>query len=157
MAIERKQNDPYRPDDPYLADDRRRPVDPTLADEDIGRSPEDIGRSPRLDNDLQVDPELAEGPASGPKIALFAVAIALLLGALFYGLNDSSIHPNGTSSAAQKSAPATAQNTAPTPPPAASPGNAADNAKPGMTTGAAPAKNPPPPAPAAPTPAPASK
>jgi hypothetical protein len=144
MAIERNPNDPYRADDPYLASNRRRPVDPTLADEDIGHSS-------RLDSDLQVDPELAEGPSSGPKIALFAVAIALLLGAVFYGLNNSSIQPNGTSST---SAPATAQNTAPTPPPAASPGNAADNAKPGVTTGAAPAQNPPPPAPVAPTPAP---
>ena len=147
MAIERNPNDPYRADDPYLASNRRRPVDPTLADEDIGHSS-------RLDSDLQVDPELAEGPSSGPKIALFAVAIALLLGAVFYGLNNSSIQPNGTSSTAQKSVPATAQNTAPTPPPAASPGNAADNAKPGVTTGAAPAQNPPPPAPVAPTPAP---
>jgi hypothetical protein len=147
MAIERNPNDPYRADDPYLASNRRRPVDPTLADEDIGQSS-------RLEGDLQVDPELAEGPSSGPKIALFAVAIALLLGAVFYGLNNSSIHPNGTSSTAQKSAPATAQNTAPAPPPAASPGNPADNGKPGVTTGAAPAQNPPPPAPAAPTPAP---
>jgi hypothetical protein len=147
MAIERNPNDPYRADDPYLASNRRRPVDPTLADEDIGQSS-------RLVSDLQVDPELAEGPTSGPKIALFAVAIALLLGAVFYGLNNSSIHENGTSSTAQKSAPATAQNTAPAPPPAASPGNPADNGKPGVTTGAAPAQNPPAPAPAAPTPAP---
>ena len=38
---------------------------------------------------MQPDPELAEGPASGGRVALFAVAIALVLGAVFYGLNNS--------------------------------------------------------------------
>ena len=46
-----------------------------------------------LDNELQPDPELAEGPASGGKIAMFAVAIAVVLGAVFYGLNNSSGQP----------------------------------------------------------------
>ena len=32
-------------------------------------------------------PTLAEGPPSGGKVAMFAVAIAVVLGALFYGLN----------------------------------------------------------------------
>jgi hypothetical protein len=146
MAIERNPNDPYRADDPYRASDLTRPVDPTRPD-----------RSSGLETDLQADPELAEGPANGPKIALFALAIALLLGAVFYGLNNSSIHQNGTSSTAQKSAPATAQNTAPTPPPAA-PANPAGNAKSGVTTGAAPSQTPPPPASSAPASnAPASK
>ncbi len=44
-----------------------------------------------------MDPELAEGPAIGGRIALFAVAVALVLGAVFYGLNNSSIIPAGTS------------------------------------------------------------
>ena len=35
-----------------------------------------------LDNDLQPDPELAEGPASGAKIAMFAIAIAVVLAAI---------------------------------------------------------------------------
>ena len=46
---------------------------------------------------------------------MFAVAIALVLGAVFYGLNNTSINQAGTSS--------TAQNTAQTSPPAA-PGHA---------------------------------
>ena len=49
-----------------------------------------------LDNELQPDPELAEGPASGTKIAMFAVAIAVVLGALFYGLNNTSVNQAGT-------------------------------------------------------------
>jgi hypothetical protein len=132
MAIERNPNDPYRSDDRYRAGD---PTRPDLADEDIRRSS-------RLESDLQADPELAEGPAEGPRIALIAVGIALLLGAVFYGLNNSSVHPNATPTA-QKAAPATAQNTTPTPQPA-SPANPNGNAKPGVTTGAAPSQTPPP-------------
>jgi hypothetical protein len=89
-------------------------------------------------------------------MALFAIAIALVLGAVFYGLNNTTIHQAGTSS--------TAQNTAqPSPPPA--PRGMRDvtprvNTEPGTTTGAAPARPAPPPAPAANPPAdnaPASK
>ena len=40
------------------------------------------------DAKLQADPELGEGPASSGKVALFAVAVALVLGAVFYGLNN---------------------------------------------------------------------
>ena len=114
-------NDPLRsPDDPYRpdrADDRYR-------------------RAAELDNELQPDPELAEGPASSGRIALFAIAIALVLGAVFYGLNNSSINQAGTSS--------TAQNTTQTSPPAAPPGmrdaTPRANTDQGMTTGAAPAR-----------------
>jgi hypothetical protein len=114
MAYERNPNDPYRPnpaDDPYR-------------------------RAARLDNELQPDPELAEGPASGGKIAMFAIAVAVVLGAVFYGLNNSSIKQAGTSS--------TAQNTTQTSPPAAPSGmrdaTPRANTDQGMTTGAAPAR-----------------
>ena len=54
MANQRLPNDPYRSQsDPYRS---------TLAGDDI-RDPS------RLDNELQPDPELAEGPASGGRIA----------------------------------------------------------------------------------------
>jgi len=125
MAYERNPNDPYRgnpADDPYR-------VNPADADNEYRRAA-------RLDNELQPDPELAEGPASGGRIALFAVAIAVVLGAVFYGLNNSSINQAGTSS--------TAQNTTQSSPPA-TPGGMRDvtprsNTAPGTTTGAAPAK-----------------
>src|SRR6202163_727013 len=114
MAYERNPDDPYRPN---LADDEYR-------------------RSARLDNELQPDPELAEGPASGGKVAMFAVAIALVLGAIFYGLNNTTINQAGTSS--------TAQNTSQTSPPATPPGmrdvTPRANTNQGMTTGAAPAR-----------------
>ena len=120
MAYQPNPNDPYRPN---LADD-------------------DIRRQTRLDNELQADPELAEGPASGSKVAMFAVAIALVLGAVFYGLNNSSVNQAGTSS--------TAQNTTQTSPPAAPTGmrdvTPRANTAPGMTTGAAPAQPAQPPA-----------
>src|SRR6266567_1154237 len=100
MANERNPDDPYR----------RNPAD------DEYRWP------PHLDNELQPDPELAEGPASGAKVAMFAVAIAVVLGAIFYGLNNTTINQAGTSS--------TAQNTV-TP---------RANTDQGMTTGAAPTR-----------------
>ena len=99
MANPRNQNDPYRSaDDPYRSN---------LSDDEIKRQA-------RLDGELQPDPELAEGPASGGKVAMFAIAIALVLGAVFYGMNNSSINQAGTSSTAQN-----AQNTPQASPPPA--------------------------------------
>jgi hypothetical protein len=113
MAYERNPNDPYRPN---LADDEYR-------------------RAAHLDNELQPDPELSEGSASGAKVAMFAIAIALVLGAVFYGLNNTSVQNAGTTPA---------QNTAQSSPPAAPPGmrdvTPRPNTEPGTTTGAAPAR-----------------
>jgi hypothetical protein len=106
MAFERNPDDPYRRN---AADDEYR-------------------RAARLDNELQPDLELSEGPASGAKVAMFAVAIALVLGAIFYGLNNTTINQAGTSP--------TAQNSSQTSPPA----TPRANTSPGMTTGAAPAR-----------------
>jgi uncharacterized protein HemX len=117
MAYERKPDDPHRPN---AADDEFR-------------------RAANLDNELQPDPELAEGPASGTKAAMYAIAIAVVLGAVFYGLNNSSINQAGTSS--------TAQNTSQSSPPAAPSGPSGmrdvtprGNTDQGMTTGTAPAR-----------------
>ena len=128
MANQPHPDDPYRfPNDPYRS----------------SRTDDDIRRSARLDNELQADPELAEGSASGGKIAMLAVAVAVILGAMFYGLNNSSVHQAGTSSS-------TAQNTAPYSPPVTPPGmrdvTPRSNTQPGMTTGAAPVNPPAPPA-----------
>ncbi len=106
MANPRNPDDPYRsPDDPYRSPD---------APYRSNRTDDDIRRQARLDSELQADPELAEGPASGGKVAMFAIAIAVVLGAVFYGLNNTSINQAGTSS--------TAQNTQQSSPPAAPPG-----------------------------------
>ena len=99
MANERIPNDPYA-------------GNPADAPYRVNREDE-YRRAARLDNELQPDPELAEGPASGGRIAMFAVAVALVLGAVFYGLNNSSTTQSGTS---------TAQNTTQSSPPAAPPG-----------------------------------
>ncbi len=127
MAYERNPNDPYRsPDDPYRSN----------------LTGDEIRRQARLDSELQPDPELAEGPASGSKVTMFAIAIALVLGAVFYGLNNTTINQAGTSS--------TAQNTQQSSPPAAPPGmrdvTPRTNTGPGTTTGAAPARPQMPPA-----------
>jgi hypothetical protein len=125
MANERNPNDPYRPnpaDDPYRAN-----------------RDDELRRAARLDNELQMDPELAEGPASGGRVAMFAIAVAVILGAVFYGLNNSSVNHSGSS---------TAQNTTQSSPPAAPPGmrdvTPRANTGPGETTGAAPARPAPP-------------
>ncbi|WFU76264.1 hypothetical protein [Bradyrhizobium sp. CB2312] len=128
MADDRFPNDPYRPN---LADD-------------------EYLRAARRDADLQADPELGEGPASSGKVALFAVAIALVLGAVFYGLNNSSTGNQASNTPATQ----TAQQSQPANP-AAPPGmrdvTPRNNAAPGVTTGAAPSK------PAAPADTPAAK
>jgi len=121
----------YRPNDP----DRT-----GLTDDEIRRQ----ARLNSLNNEIQPDPELTEGPASNAKVALFALAIAVVLGAVFYGLNNSSINQAGTTPATQ-----TAQ-TQPANPPAAPPGmrdvTPRANNQSGMTTGAAPARPATPPA-----------
>ena len=104
MANERNPNDPYR-------GILRR----SLSRQSRG-SMTSTAAQPVWTMNCRPDPELAEGPASGGRIAMFAVAIAVVLGAVFYGLNNSSINQAGTSS--------TAQNTAQAPPPAAPAGHA---------------------------------
>jgi hypothetical protein len=61
--------------------DRRNPNDAYRA----GRSEEEMRRR---DNELQADPQLAEGPASGGRIAMYVIAMAVVLGVVFYGLNN---------------------------------------------------------------------
>ena len=130
MPIELNPNDPYQ--------------------RDIGDN--DVRRSAANDIDLQRD---AEGPAGGSRIAVFAVAIAVVLGAVFYGLNNSSTTAvgNGTSTASQTSRQdKTAAQTSDANRPPVAPGVrdvTPSNNQPGMTTGAAPAQ----PAPASPAPA----
>jgi len=124
MADDRFPNDPYRPN---LSDD------------------EYLRMARRQDLNLQADPELGEGPASSGKVAMFAVAVALVLGAVFYGLNNTTTGNQASNEPATQTAQQTPAN------PAAPPGmrdvTPRNNAAPGVTTGAAPSK------PAAPDPA----
>jgi hypothetical protein len=121
MANQNFPNDPY---DPYRSG---------LSDE--------VGRPSRFDSELQADPELDEGPASSGKIALFALGIALVLGAVFYGLNNTSVHEAQT--APPKSI-AQSQPASPQAPPGMRDVTPRPNTEPGTTTGAAPS-NPSPP------------
>ena len=111
MAHEPIPNDPYRTN---LSGDPRNPA--------------------QIDNDLQVDPELAEGSAGGGRIAMYAVAAAIILGAVLYGLNQTPTPPS------------TAQNSTQSSPPAAPPGmrdvTPRANTDQGVTTGAAPSQPP---------------
>lgn len=79
MAIERN------PSDPYSA---------APSNDELLRR-----RADQFDEELQADPELAEGPASGGRIALFAIALVAVLGVVFYGLNSSSTSPDATPTA----------------------------------------------------------
>ena len=121
MANQNFPNDPY---DPYRSG---------LSDE--------VGRPSRFDSELQANPELYEGPASSGKIALFALGIALVLGAVFYGLNNTSVHEAQT--APPKSI-AQSQPASPQAPPGMRDVTPRPNTEPGTTTGAAPS-NPSPP------------
>jgi len=116
---------PHIPNDPY---------DPYRS----GLSDDSFGARSRFDTELQADPELAEGPASTGKIALFALGIALVLGAVFYGLNNTSVHE------AQTTPPTVAQSQPAAPPPGMRDVTPKANTEPGTTTGAAPS-NPSPP------------
>lgn len=124
MVIERNPNDPYGA---------------ATNDEVLRR------RTEQFDNELQADPELAEGPAGGGRIALFAIALVAILGVVFYGLNTSSTSPDATP---------TAQTTPASPMPG---GTAqAPRAPTGQTTGSAMTPAQPAPPPAANNPAPAA-
>jgi len=69
MANERNPDDLYRPNRASS-----------------NRADDEYRRAARLDTELQPDPELAEGPASTGRIALFAIAVAVVLGVVFVGL-----------------------------------------------------------------------
>lgn len=99
------------------------PSEPTRS----GLSDDNFGSPQRFDSDLQVDPQLRQGPASGGRVALFAVGLALILGAVFYGLNNTSVQN------AQTAPPTQTAQTQPAPPQAAP----KPNTQPGMTTGSA--------------------
>jgi hypothetical protein len=95
---------PTDPNDPYLTTNER-----------------DDDREARFQREAQIDPQLAEGPASNGKFALYALAVALILGALFYGLNNSSVHHASTTPPTE-----TAQTQ-----------STKSNGQPGVTTGSA--------------------
>jgi len=116
MTNERIPNDPYR----------------------SGLSDDYYGRPQRFDNDMQIDPELQEGPASSSKVALFAVGIAIVLGAVFYGLNNTSVKE------AQTTPPAQTAQQSPQAPTGMRDVTPERNSQPGMTTGAAPSRPTPP-------------
>ncbi len=104
---------------------------------------DDLRRSTRLEEDLQIDPELREGPMTGGRIAAFALVVVLVLGAVFYGLNASSTGPNQPVAVSPGTPPpnqSAEQNTPPVAPGVrdVTPYNVQPNAQPGVTTGAAP-------------------
>ena len=115
MAYQPNPNDPYRGG---------------MSDEEIRHQ----ARLNNLDNELQADPSLTEGPPSGAKVAMFAVAIAVVLGALFYGLNNTSVNQAGTSPESQT---AQTQPANPAAPPGMRDVTPRSNSQPGTTTGAA--------------------
>ena len=124
MAYQPNPNEPYR----------------------AGLSEEEIRHQARLnslDNELPADPTLAEGSPGGAKVAMFAVAIAVVMGALFYGLNNTTVNQAGTTPESQT---AQTQPAKPTAPPGMRDVTPRSNNQPGTTTGAA-TNRPTPPAP----------
>jgi hypothetical protein len=115
MAYRPNPNDPFITPPP--GDDFTRSPDPMLSD--------------RFDD---------AGPVSGTRIALYAVAVLALVGALFYGMSTA------TNEAASNPPPSTMAQRPATPPPPVRDVTPRNNIEPGMTTGAAPSQ----PAPAMP-------
>ncbi len=96
----------------------------------------------RLEDEMQPDLEMTEGPASSGRIAAYAIAALLIVGAVLYGI----AHTSSDNTASTTTSPATdtaANAPAPVPPPVrdVTPG---PNSQPGMTTGAAPSAPTPP-------------
>ncbi len=97
---------------------------------------EEMRRRDRMEGEFQVDPELAEGPASRTRVALYAVAILAVLGALFYGLNAANNSSQTASNTPTSAAPSSMAQSTPQPPVRnVTPG---PNSSPGVTTGQAP-------------------
>jgi len=123
--------------DPRDLNDPRRPT-----------SDESARIAGRMDNRLQADPELAEGGVSGGRIAMFAIVVAVILGAVFYGLNNapsdsasSSMTPPAQTTAAPQSTPKGDRSVAEESKPPVAPGVrdvTPYNTAPGTTTGNAP-------------------
>lgn len=125
MANERNPNDPYTRD---LPDN-------------------DKQQAGGLHSDQQHKPTPAAGSASGGRMALFAVAIVVVLGALFYGLKGTPGPTETSLTTPQSNSESTAQNNATKPPVAPGVRDVTpSNTQPGMTTGAAPAQPAPAPA-----------
>ncbi len=114
----------YQPTDPHRA---------PLSEAEIARQM----RLNSLDNEIQPDPMLDEGGPSGTKVAMFAVAIAVVLGALFYGLNNTSVNQAGTEPSSRT---AQTQPANPAAPPGMRDVTPKANTSPGTTTGAAPSQ-----------------
>jgi hypothetical protein len=132
MANERLPNERY-PDGMNRPDVAGRPGMTGADMTGAGMTGSEYERAGRMDSELQLDPELREGPASTGRIAAYALGIAILLGAVFYGLNNMSVHNDQAStSPASQSASTTTGRTS--------------NGSPGVTTGAAGDRTTPPPA-----------
>jgi len=84
---------------------------------------------------MQIDQELQEGPVSSTKVALFAVGLAIILGAVFYGLNNTSVHEAQTQPPAQTAQ--TRNSASPAAPPGMRDVTPKANTQPGITTGSA--------------------
>jgi hypothetical protein len=111
---------------------RPNPNDPFITPppgDDFPRGTDPLMPSDRFDD---------SGPVSGTRVALYAVAVLALIGALFYGMStatntDSASNPQPNNMAAQRPA---------TPPPAVRDVTPRPNTAPGTTTGSAPSSAP---------------
>ncbi|MGC2777391.1 MAG: hypothetical protein WA418_17335 [Bradyrhizobium sp.] len=132
MANERLPNERY-PDGMNRPDMADRPGMTGADLTGAGFTRADYERAARMDSQLQPDPELTEAPASTGRIAAYALGIAILLGAVFYGLNNMSMHNDQASTTPASQSASTTSGSAP-------------NGSPGVTTGAAGDRTTPPPA-----------
>ncbi|MGJ5204879.1 hypothetical protein [Bradyrhizobium sp. HKCCYLR20261] len=122
MANERLPNERY-PDGMNRPDMSTRPGVTGADMTGAGMSGTEYERAARLDSQLQPDPELTEGRASTGRMAAYALGIAILLGAVFYGLNSASMRTDQASTTPASQSASTSKGST--------------NTSPGVTTGAA--------------------
>jgi hypothetical protein len=101
-------------------------------------SVEEMRRRERMEGEFQADPELAGGPASRTRVALYAVAILAVLGALFYGLNAANNSSQTAGNTPTTAAPSNMAQSSPSAQPPARNVTPGPNSSPGVTTGQAP-------------------
>jgi hypothetical protein len=92
MANERKPNTPYEPE--YL----HQPAEPNLAESEM-RSSVDFDRDLRSDQEPRA--------ASNTRIVILMLGIAIVLGAVFYGMNNSTVNQQASTPVPVNSQPAT--------------------------------------------------
>jgi len=99
---------------------------------------EEMRRRDRMEGEFQADPVAAESSAGRTRVALYALAILAVLGALFYGLNAANNTTQTASTRPTATAPSSMARTLPSSQPPVRDVTPGPSSSPGVTTGQGP-------------------